>query len=210
MFSLLAVAVLYAQDSPPKNYDPANINYGFGGVLPKDVPYRPMTGQERWRMFMNDEFKNPSAYLRAVGTAFLDQRNDRPQVWNQNTVGYGQRVGSRFGKFAFSSVIEHSSAWALGHDPRYIRCRCEGFWKRTGHAIGYQVVSYNREGKRVFYVSRLAGAFGGEALSTAWLPGQKWYVEGYQGALQQLSIGMGFNVLREFGPEVKRAFRWKK
>ena len=81
---------------------------------------------------------------------------------------------------------------------------------RVGHALAYQVVSYNRQGNRVFYVSRLAGAFGSEALSSARLPGQKRYVEGYQGAMQQMSIGSPFNVLREFGPELKRTFRRKK
>lgn len=191
-------------------YDPTNINYGFGGVLPKDVPYRPMSGDERWRMFVNDEFKNLGGYTRAIGTSIIDQRQDRPEAWEQNAGGYARRFGSRFGKFAVSSGIEHSTAYLLGHDPRYIRCRCEGFFPRFGHALAYQVVSYNREGKRVFYGSRLLGAFGGEAVSTAWLPGQKWYVEGYQGAIQQISLGTAFNVVREFGPELKRKFRWKR
>lgn len=210
LFSLLFFGALLAGAQTPSAYDPANINYGFGGVLPKDVPFRPMTGEQRWRMFVNDEFKNLGGYMRAFGTSLIDQRQDRPAEWDQNASGYAKRFGSRFGKFAISSGIEHSTAYALGHDPRYIRCRCEGFFPRFGHALAYQVISYNREGKRVFYVSRLAGAFAGEAVSTAWLPGQKWYVEGYQGALQQVSIGAVFNVLREFGPEIKRKFGRKK
>lgn len=210
---LMAVSPLLSQSTgktEPGKYDPANINYGFGGILPKDVPYKPMTGEQRWRMFINDEFKNLGSYMRAFGTAAVDQRRETPAGWDQDAGGYAQRWASRFGKFAISSGIEHSTAAALGHDPRYIRCRCEGFFARTGHAIGYNFVSYNRRGERVFYVSRIAGAFGGEALSTVWLPGQKWYVEGYQGAIQQITIGSLVNVMREFGPEIKRKFRRKR
>lgn len=208
--SLLFVSCAAAQNTPAPKYDPANINFGFGGILPKDVAYQPMSNRDRWRMFLNEEFKNPAAYFRSVGTAFIDQRRDSPSSWGDGASGYSRRVASRFGKFAAASGIEHASAAALGHDPRYIRCKCDGFWPRFGHALAYQVISYDRNGNRVFYVPRIAGAFGGEALSTAWVPGQKWYVEGYQGAIQQVTLGALMNAVREFGPELKRTFRGRK
>ncbi|MCU0244998.1 MAG: BatD family protein [Bryobacter sp.] len=150
------------------------------------------------------------AYFRAFGSALPDHLNDRPQDWGQGTKGYMTRVGDRFARFTISSAIQNAGQYALGHDPRYVRCKCDGFWPRFGHATALSFMTYDRNGKKVFNVMNFAGAFGSEYIAGQWTPGTNPTVAGYQGAVQQIGAGWIFNVLREFGPEMKRAFTRKK
>lgn len=194
-----------------KEYDPAAVKFIIGGIVPKDQTYTPLTGQQRWQLFVNENFSVKSgAYFRAFGSALPDHLNNRPQDWGQGTKGYMTRVGDRFARFTMSSAIQNVGQYALGHDPRYVRCKCDGFWPRFGHATVLSFMTYDRNGKKVFNVMNFAGAFGSEYIAGQWTPGTNPTVAGYQGAVQQIGAGWIFNVLREFGPEMKRAFTRKK
>lgn len=191
-----------------KEYDPASVGFLVGGVLPKQVDYQPLTGQQRWELFVRQNFSlKGGAWFRNFGAAAGDHLGNRPEAWRQGAEGYFRRVGDRTARFTIASGIEHSLAAGLGYEVRYLRCRCTGFWPRLGHTLAWNVITVNREGRNVLNLPKVAGAFGGEALSAAWTPGVRWDVRGYQGALQEVTFGWFFNVLREFGPDIKRAFR---
>jgi hypothetical protein len=92
----------------------------------------------------------------------------------------------------------------LGWEPRYDRCRCDGFWPRTRHAIVRNFVTYNdtEESLRPQLMPYL-GAFAGSVTATAWQPGKpEWQVKGYQSVVTQVPVGMGINFLGEFAPEI--------
>lgn len=194
-----------------KDYDPASVKFFVGGIVPKSEPYVPLTGEQRWQLFLNQNFSVKSgAYFRAFGSALPDHLNDRPQDWGQGAKGYMTRTGDRFARFTLSSAIQNAGQYALGHDPRYVRCKCEGFWRRFGHATTLSVMTYDRRGRKVFNVMEFASAFGSEYIAGHWTPGANPAVAGYQGAAQQIGAAWVFNVLREFGPEMKRVFTRKK
>lgn len=168
--------------------DPASVAFVVGGIVPKEAPYRPLTGGERWRLFLNENFAfKGGAYFRAFGAALPDHLNNRPEDWGQGSQGYFTRVGDRFVRFTLSTAFEHAGAAATGLEPRYVRSRDNGFLKRFGHASQLAVLTYDREGRKTFYWSRFAGAFAGEAISAAWNPAVRWEVRGYQGAAQQVA-----------------------
>ena len=204
-------AVAPASDDPaapaPAGYNPSAVKFVVGGIVPKEQPYIPLNGQQRWRLFLNENFSlTTGAYFRAFGSALPDHLDNRPESWDQGAEGYLRRVGDRFARFTLSSALEHAGATVSGQDPRYVRCKCDGFWRRFGHASQMTLLTYNSEGQKRFFWSRFAGAFGGEAISAAWNPEVRWDVRGYQGAIQQVGATWVFNVIREFSPDIKRVF----
>lgn len=194
-----------------KDYSPASVKFIVGGIVPKEVPYQPLDRRQMWKLYANENFGlNSGAYFRAFGSALPDHLDNRPAEWGQGSKGYMTRVGDRFARFTLSSTIQYAGQSALGHDPRYVRCKCDGFWPRFGHASSLVFTTYNRDGRKVFNVMNFAGAFGGEYIGGRWNPAVDPLVRGYQGAAQQIAAGWIFNVLREFGPEMKRAFTFKR
>jgi hypothetical protein len=195
-------------DAARPAYQPSSVNFAVGGIIPKDVAYQPLTGKQRWHLFLNENFSmQGGAWVRNFGFAAADHIQGRPLGWNQDPQGYFTRLGDRTFRFTASSALQYAGQAALGHDPRYLRCKCSGFWPRLGHVLTLSVLTYNRDGRRVFNVANFAGAFGSEAIAGLYTPGVDPIVRGYQGAAQQAVVGLSFNLMREFGPDIKRAFK---
>ena len=99
----------------------------------------------------------------------------------------------------------------LGWEPRYDRCRCQGFWPRTRHAIIRNFVTYDRTEKSLRpQLFPYLGAFVGNVTPTAWEPGNsEWQPKGVQGVITQVPIGNGINFIGEFAPEITRAIKRK-
>jgi hypothetical protein len=179
------------------------------GVLPKEVEWKPVTSTQRWEIYRDKTFQSPGAYFRAFGAAAGDQMNDRPVAWEQGLKGYSRRVGQRFITFTLQDSAESGLAAAAGYDPRYVRCRCTGAGARIGHAFKMNFLTLDSSGKKVFNWPKFAGAYGVGMLSTTWVNEYKWSSQGLQAGNSQLYFGVLFNVVREFGPEIKRKFKRK-
>jgi hypothetical protein len=212
MFTCLLLSGLLSQDvpavqtvPPPAQYNPTSVNFGLGAVVPGNVPYQPLTSKERTALWFNSNVLNPRVYLRSVLLTIPEHTSNSPAAWGQGWDAYGQRVGSRFARFAISSSVEHAGSAALGHDPRYISCRnCTSRWGRLKHSFIYNFMTYNRNGKPVVHVSHLAGQFGSEMIAASWIPGRTWRSELAPGLIEQVSLGWLSNIAREFSPEIKR------
>jgi hypothetical protein len=100
----------------------------------------------------------------------------------------------------------------LGWEPRYDRCRCQGFWPRTRHAVTRNFVTYDRTEKSLRpQLFPYVGAFVGNVVATTWEPGKsEWQVKGLQGVVTQVPIGMGINFIGEFAPEITRIIKRNK
>ena len=178
-------------------------------VLPKELEWKPVTSEQRWQIYRDKTFANPGAYFRAFGAASGDQLNDRPVAWPQGLKGYSQRVGQRFVTFTMQDSVESGLSAAAGYEPRYVRCKCTGAGARLGHAFKMNFLTLDKEGKKVFDWPKFAGAYGAGIVSTTWVKEYKWTAQGLQAGNSQIYFGVLFNVIREFGPEFKRAFKRK-
>jgi len=126
--------------------------------------------------------------------------------------GYGRRFGSRYGQYLIQNTLASTGNALLRYEPRYDRCRCVGFWPRTGHAFLRNFITYNHtEIDRRPQLALYAGAFGSGALSSLWYPGNpKPWVEGYQSMATQAVWGLATNWVGEFAPEINRIVKRKK
>ena len=100
----------------------------------------------------------------------------------------------------------------LGYEPRFNRCRCSGFWRRTGHAVARNFVTYNRTEQALRpQLAMYVGAFGAGVVEGTWKPSNRDLVaEGYRGAITQVGFGIAANWVGEFAPDINRILRRKK
>lgn len=182
----------------------------MSSVIPIDVPYRPLTAEERWKYYLRNTYFFPGGYLRAVGSGLLEQWKGEPPEWEQGLRGYGRRTASSWGRFTLTSTYEAAGAAALGQEVRYVRCRCSGVSRRVAYALLAPLFTRNGNGTIVPAAARIAGEFGAGYSAKLWLP------ESYQSdsriarsVLFQTGYQGLVNVLREFTPELRRVLRKK-
>ncbi len=149
------VAAGDAQSADPQPTAPTQPVLGVSAVVPADAPYVPLTRSQRWQLYVAQTYLTPGAYFRTFAVAADQDFNARPHEWGQGLIGYSQRAGSNFARFVLFDTYEATAAEALGHEVRYMRCRCSGFLPRFDYALGTVFVTRNREGHIVPHYARL-------------------------------------------------------
>lgn len=220
---ILILGMLIAQccraqeiDSPkpqgPETDKEINVNWLYGAFVPKDVPLVALTGRQRFRLYLAQSFTTPGIYIKSTLFSLSAQAGNSPPEWGDGFAGYGRRWGSRYGQSLIQNTLSSTGNALLGYEPRYDRCRCAGFWPRTGHAFLRNFVTYNRTEKELRpQIALYAAALGSGAISTVWYPSKTdpW-VEGYQAMILQAGWGLASNWVGEFAPEIERIVKRKK
>ncbi len=182
----------------------------FALAQPAAPSYVPLNSHERWKRYWDESFLSPGLYFAALGSATFAQLANDPPEWRQGAAGYGRRSVSLLGLFAMDVTIHEGGAAVLGYDPRYFHCKCTGLLPRTGHALVWSFITHDNKGRVRIDFPALAGAYGSGMLSMYWYPHRySPLTDGVRVGTQDLGFQIGVNVLREFGPEIKRVFRRK-
>lgn len=214
---MLAIFTLSANGqntAPPGSVTPTdeqelNVNWLYGSFVPKDVPLIPLTGRQRWKLYVRMTYTTPGIYVKTGFFTLSDQIRNVPPEWGKTAEGFGKRLGTREAQFVIQNSLTALGDAAVDWEIRYNRCQCDGLWPRTWHAIARNFVTYGGAHQSLRpqlmpYVSAFAAA----ATSASWQPNNpKLVVKGYQGAITQVGVGIGVNWLAEFAPEIKRVLR---
>lgn len=189
-----------------------NVNWLYGAYIPKDAPMEPLTGNQRFKLFLRQSFTTPGIYVKTALFSIGDQINDSPSDWGTGFDGFARRYGSRQGQFVIQNSFTALGNALLGFEPRYNRCRCSGFWPRTGHAVLRNFVTYNRTEKDLRpQIAMYAGAFGSGVVAGTWKPGNRdLAAEGYRSLITQAGFGVAANWIGEFAPDIMRIVRGRK
>lgn len=211
----LLLGLSEAQDTIPNapNSSPQlNVNWLYGAYVPKDVPLEPLTSNQRLKLYARQTFTTPGIYVKTLLFSTGDQLNNSPPGWRQDFGGYLQRVGSRQAQFVIQNSFVALGNSILGYEPRYDRCRCKGFWRRTAHALQRNFVTYDRTENHLRPQAALyGGSFAAAAIAGAWKPaGHDLVAEGYRGVITQAGFGAAANWIGEFAPEIIRKVRGNK
>jgi hypothetical protein len=212
---LLLVGIGAAQNAVPHTPKPSpqlNVNWLYGAYVPKDAPLEPLTKGQRFTLYVRQTFTTPGIYVKTLLFSVGDQLSNSPPAWDGGLSGYARRVGSRQGQFVIQNSFVSLGNGLLGYEPRYDRCRCTGFWARTGHALQRNFVTYDRTEKALRpQIALYGGAFAAGTLAGTWKPGGHDLVaEGYRGVTTQAAFGLAANWVGEFAPDVIRKIRGKK
>ena len=200
-----------ADASPPGNSQ-INVNWLYGSYVPKNVPLEPLNGRMRWKLYVRQTYTTWGIYAKTLLFASHDQfRNTYPE-WGDGFGGFAKRYGTRQAEFVVQNSTIALGDGLLGWEPRYDRCRCDGFWRRTRHALVRNYVTYSHDEKSLRpQIMPYLGAFAGSVTSSTWVPENvNWQVKSYQAVITQVPVGMGINWLSEFAPEIFGIFGKKK
>ncbi len=172
--------------------------------------YQPLSGNERWKLYLRNTFWSPGVFFRAAGPALGAQLNNEPPAWGQGAEGYSKRFANRFGRFALKETYEAAGAAALEHEVRYLRSKRTGLLPRAAHALSANFVTYDRNGRRAPHVARVGSVIAAEFTGNVWMPaGYRDAPTAMRGVGIELGVSAGFNLIREFAPELKRIFTRK-
>jgi hypothetical protein len=214
---VLLVSPCRAQDATQepraKKGDPQiNVNWLYGSFVPKDVPLVALTNEERLRLYVRQTFTTPGIYVKTALFSVGDQINNSPPAWGDGLAGYGRRFASRQAQFVIQNSFSALGNAMLGYEPRYDRCRCSGFGRRTRHALVRNFVTYNRTEKELRpQLALCAAAFGAGAVGSTWKPNHPNALhEGYRGTITQIGFGFAANWLSEFAPDIMAEIGRKK
>jgi len=161
--------------------------------------------RDKFLLFVNDSV-DPVTFLSAGFDAAMDQASDRDPTFGQGAAGYGRRFGADladrvtskfFNDFAYPAIFDE--------DPRYYRLGQGSTGKRVLHAAEHLCIAHQPDGTRMFNYSRWLGTITSAALSNLYHPGNKHTVAPTaRNVSYQFAADVGFDVLREFWPDIAR------
>jgi hypothetical protein len=163
---------------------------------------------DKFLLFARDTF-NPVTFIASAFNAGLDQAQNRDPSFGQGSAGYAKRFGASFADQAsFKFFRDFAYPTIFSEDPRYYRLGQGRNSRRLLHAVEHAVVARRDNGNRMFNFSEWLGTVSVLALSNVYHPGND---RGFAPAARQVGYGItediGFDVLREFWPEIARKFR---
>jgi len=188
-----------------------NVNWLYGSYVPKDVPLESLNSRMRWKLYLRQTYTTPGIYIKTLLFATHDQVTHSNPQWGDGFEGFAKRLGNRQVQFIIQNSVSSLGNGIVGWEPRYDRCRCDGFWPRTRHAMVRNFVTYDRtEASLRPQLMPYLGAFAASSIASTWEPGHpRWEVKGYQAAITQVFVGVGINWIGEFAPEIGKVFKKK-
>jgi hypothetical protein len=193
-----------SQGSAPQRTPSPAVHWLLGSAVTSDRELEPLTNSERFRLYLRQTYFNPGSYAKRIAGGAIDQARDVPHQWGQGWEAYGKRVGSRYGQFVIQNTLKSAGDAAVGYEPRYDLCRCQGFWPRTKHSIIRNFVTYNSTERELRpQIPLYSAAFVAGMTASTWKPGpQNLQSAGLNAVAQQAGWGILTNWLSEFSGDI--------
>ena len=189
---------------------PSQADMLVGTRVPRGMTWSPPTKEERLRVLWRGLALSPGAYIRSTFTATSHHLDNKPKDYGQGWGAYGKRNLNSFATYSLQDVAAEGLAAASGYEMRYIQCKCTKVLPRIGHALWFNLVTYNHEGKTVVNWPNIVGSYSVGMLSTSYTPNQKWSAQGIQIGNSAMAFGFVSSLLQEFTPGKLFRFRKKK
>jgi hypothetical protein len=164
--------------------------------------------KDKFVLFVRDSF-DPVTFLGSGFNAGIDQAENTDPRYGQGAEGYGRRFGADYGGQATSRFFKDFAYPSIfSEDPRYYRLARGSAGRRLIHAMGHAVVAHRDNGERMLNFSEWLGTASAAVVSNTYHPDNQ---RGFSPAAERVGYGvlqdMGFDVLREFWPEISRKFK---
>jgi hypothetical protein len=183
-------------------------------AVPSQQHYKPgaklctLQLKDKFRLFVQDSF-DPVTFLGTGFNAGLDQAQNTDPSYGQGAEGYGRRFGAEFAGQASSRFFkDFAYPFLFSEDPRYYRLARGSGRKRLLHAVGHAVVAHRDDGTQMFNFSEWLGTTSSVVLSNTYHPDNR---RGFAPAAEAVGFSIlqdtGFDVLREFWPEISRKLK---
>jgi hypothetical protein len=189
------------------------VNWIYGSYIPKDAPIIPLTGKQRFKLYIRQTYTTPGIYVKTGLFAIHDQAEETQPAWGDGASGFAKRLGSLHAGNVIQNSLTAMGNAAVGFEPRYDRCRCEGAWPRIRHAVVRNFITYGGADDKAIrpQIMSYAAAFGAGVTVASWEPNQPSVLtKGYQSVGTQAWVGVVVDTLAEFAPDIKQRLQRKK
>lgn len=170
-----------------------------------DANVPPLDSRGKFKLMIDDSF-DYSAFLYTGFVAALRYGANSYPEFGDGWSGYGRYYWHSFVDQAQGDFFtEFLLPVAFKQDPRYFTKGHGGFFNRTGYALSRLAVTRSDKGTEQFNVSEILGNLMAGALSNAYYPDKE---RGLGNTMNnwgvQLALDGGFNVVKEFWPDIAR------
>jgi hypothetical protein len=207
------------QNQAPKRTDSATQPSGQDrvlGILPGygmvEVGMQPPPLTSGQKFGLAAQYLNPYTFVFVAAEAGINQARNHPEDYGQGAEGYGKRYGAGLADGLSDGLFVTGVYPSLfRQDPRYYRLGDGGFTHRAGYAVTRILVTRQDSGRKAFNFSEVLGSFSSAALAVTYYPkSERDFSDVAERAGIQFAFDAGFNVLKEFYPEIQRKIFRKK
>jgi hypothetical protein len=203
-----------AQPVGPSDKKAAVENGKLFGVMPN---YGSVNSASARPLDVGDKFKlglryfDPYTFVFVGLRAGVDQAVDNKKEYGQGAEGYGKRYGADFADGLSNSLFVNGVFPSLLHqDPRYFRRGVGSGSSRASYAISRVLITRQDSGGNAFNFSEVLGNAASSGLSTAYYPDRERTAGDFAvRAGVQFGFDAGFNLVKEFYPDLARKFQKK-
>ncbi|MGH9504461.1 MAG: hypothetical protein ACRD20_16540 [Terriglobales bacterium] len=208
-----------SQDQEHKRTDSSAQPSGHGrmfGVMPTyglveaGMQPPPLSTGEKFKLAV--QYLNPYTFAFVAAEAGVNQARNDPREYGQGVEGYGKRYGAGFADGLTDGLFVTGVYPSLLHqDPRFYRLGGGDFAHRFGYSVSRILITRQDSGGKAFNVSEVLGSFTSSALAVTYYPkSQRDFSDVAERAGIQFGFDAGFNLLKEFYPDIHRkVFRRK-
>lgn len=169
-----------------------------------------LTTRQKFSIASKDSFDYPLVLL-AGAFAGLGQLTDQQPSFGQGLKGYAHRLATNYADQAMGNMFTEGVFPALLHeDPRYFRRGYGNPMRRVGYALTRVFVTHKDSGGTRFNYSEWIGNAAGVAISNAYYPDNRTFLDNGTKLLEQVGTDAVSQVLKEFWPDIKRKWFHKE
>ena len=177
---------------------------------PTAAEFLPMTRSERLRNYLLG-IGGVESVIRAAASGGIRQAENSPKEWGGGAQAYGYRVGDAFAQHVIRGTLQYGASAILHEDNRYFVSGQSGFFRRAKYAVASTFLARHDNGQQQLSFSHIGGAAGTAFISRIWQP--RSTTSAGDGAVSfgiAMGTDIGFNMFREFFPDLKRHLRKNK
>ncbi|MEO5936343.1 MAG: hypothetical protein ABIP81_03935 [Terriglobales bacterium] len=225
LFCLLSTANVWTQSQPLPDKPQPQTSSPTDAAKPERIlwlipsydianaraPYTPLTPREKFSVFTNSTFDRITP-VTAAFDAGINQATNTPPGYGQGGEGYAKRYGAAIGdKVASDFLGKFFFPVIFRQDPRYFALQEGTGGRRIGYAMSRVFVTRGDSGRSQFNASQVLGAFSSAAMTNIWYPpADRKASTTLTRAGTRLALSMGFNIAKEFWPEIRGRMGMKK
>ncbi len=167
--------------------------------------FQPISARDKFRIARQDAF-DPFSFALAGIYAGVAQWSNSYAGYGQGAQGYAKRYGAAFADGVIADYFTSGVFPTILHqDPRYFRRGTGSAWRRVGYALTRVAVTRGDNGKWQLNASEFAGNAVAAGIANLYYPAGS---RGAGATLDKFALNVGsdagFNVLKEFWPDMRR------
>lgn len=164
--------------------------------------------KDKFFLFLQDTV-DPGTILGAAFNAGISQAENDDRSYGQGGSGFGKRFAANLADQAQGEFIkDFAYPLIFKEDPRYYRLIHGSTGKRLLHAIDHAFVAHREDGTRMFNITEWLGTTTSAVLSNTYHPDNQRGVAPIASRVGfSVLNGMGYDVLREFWPDISRKLK---